>query len=67
VRGVRAVERERGSGGWGGVVLDREVMLDSAAGFAGYGYRMAEAYFADGFRERYASGDGDECKRVCGE
>ncbi|KAJ7888748.1 hypothetical protein B0H13DRAFT_2277372 [Mycena leptocephala] len=63
VRGVRAVERERGSAGWGGVVLDREVMLDSAAGFAGYGYGMAEAYFADGFRERYASGDGDECKR----
>ncbi|KAJ7934177.1 hypothetical protein B0H13DRAFT_2305900 [Mycena leptocephala] len=25
VRRVRAVERERGSGGWGGVVLDREV------------------------------------------
>jgi hypothetical protein len=43
------------------------MMLDSAAGFAGYGYGMAEAYFADGLRERYASGDGDECKRVCGE
>ncbi|KAJ7808666.1 hypothetical protein B0H14DRAFT_2869032 [Mycena olivaceomarginata] len=37
VRGVRAVERERGSGGWGEAVLDRGVVLDSATGFAGMG------------------------------
>ncbi|KAF7328535.1 hypothetical protein MVEN_02541000 [Mycena venus] len=55
-RGVRAVERERGSGGWGGVMLDREVVLDAAAGFAGYGYGTTEGYFGDGFGERYARG-----------
>ncbi|KAJ7874746.1 hypothetical protein B0H14DRAFT_2717359 [Mycena olivaceomarginata] len=38
VHGVCAVEHKWGSGGWvRSVVLDREVVLDSATGFAGYG------------------------------
>ncbi|KAF7325281.1 hypothetical protein MVEN_02639900 [Mycena venus] len=53
---VRAIERERGSGGWGGVALDREVVLDAATGFVGYGYGTTEGYFGDGFGERYARG-----------
>jgi hypothetical protein len=57
VHGVCAVEHKWGSGGWvRSVVLDREVVLDSATGFAGYGCGTAEGYFANGFRERYASG-----------
>ncbi|KAF7344071.1 hypothetical protein MVEN_01696700 [Mycena venus] len=62
-RGVHAVERERGSGGWGGIVLDRE-MLDAVVGFAGYGYGygttegyVGNAYGArNGFGEKYTCG-----------
>jgi hypothetical protein len=35
-RGVCAVERVSGDGGWGGVVLDRAELLDASRGFAGY-------------------------------
>ncbi|KAJ7862652.1 hypothetical protein B0H14DRAFT_3611647 [Mycena olivaceomarginata] len=50
VRGVRAVERVRGSGGCGGVVLDRGELdspLYAAQGYAGH-KKSAEGYMGDG-------------------
>ncbi|KAF7336205.1 hypothetical protein MVEN_02168300 [Mycena venus] len=52
------IDTAQGGGGWGGVVLEREVVLDAAAGFTGYGSGsgMMDEYLGDAYGARNAFG-----------